>query len=199
MIASPPPPSKPCSRNIRDAVSTIRWRFSAACSRLTRICPSLPLCRTPLTGYMTSLIYQNKCRSSSIIRNARRPRVSNSARDAVLAIAASSGNGTNYADRLARRGYDLVHAPRNKDRLETNCPQLRSEAGVALEVGRGGLTVTVNPARLETRRRQNGSVSLLVNDAGGPLPRGFAELGKSVLPPVFARERKQPMPRRIWL
>src|ERR1700733_2226654 len=35
----------------------------------------------PLTGYMTTAIYQNRCRSS-FINDARRPRVSNFARDA---------------------------------------------------------------------------------------------------------------------
>src|SRR6202043_976017 len=42
MIASTPTPSKPLSRNIRAAVATIRLRFSAACSRLTRIVAPRP-------------------------------------------------------------------------------------------------------------------------------------------------------------
>ena len=51
-------------------------------------------------------------------------RVSNSARDAVLATGRSSGGGTIFADRLASRGCDLVEGPRNKDRLETNASRL---------------------------------------------------------------------------
>src|SRR5260370_39419262 len=41
MIASRATRSKPFSRKSREAVSTIRSRFSAAFSRLTRICASL--------------------------------------------------------------------------------------------------------------------------------------------------------------
>ena len=72
-------------------------------------------------------------------------RVSNSARDAVLATGRSSGGGTIFADRLASRGCDLVEGPRNKDRLETNASRL---------------------ARLESRQLRDGSIGLFVDNAG---------------------------------
>src|SRR5260370_38399968 len=43
MISSTPTPSKPFSRNSRAAASTIRSRFSAAFSRLTRIRSAFPI------------------------------------------------------------------------------------------------------------------------------------------------------------
>src|SRR5215471_19720603 len=63
MIASRPTPSKPFSRKSREAVSTIRSRFSAAFSRLTRICASLlPLDRIyddyHVTTIMTIVMYR---------------------------------------------------------------------------------------------------------------------------------------------
>jgi uncharacterized protein len=102
--------------------------------------------------------------------------VSNSARDAVLATGASPGTGATFADRLARRGHDWVQVARNKDRLETNASRL---------------------ARLESRQLQDGSISLFTDNAGALIPGGFAEPGTSTLPPVFARDRKQPIPWRI--
>src|SRR5271170_5711009 len=83
----------------------------------------------PLTGYMTTPIYANRCRSS-FINDARRPRVSNSARGAVLGTGASSGVGATFADRLARRGNDRLQVQRNRDRLEANASRLRRKAGV---------------------------------------------------------------------
>jgi hypothetical protein len=123
--------------------------------------------------------------------------MSSSGRDPVLVTGASSGAGATSADRLARRGNDRVQVPRNKDRNETNASQLRSKAGVTLEVVRDGLTVTERLARLASRQLQDGSIGLFVNNAGAPVRNGFGDPGKSTLPRVFARERKQPMPWRI--
>ena len=102
--------------------------------------------------------------------------MSRSACDAVLATGASPGTGATFADRLARRGHDWVQVPRNKDRLETNASRL---------------------ARLESRQLRDGSIGLFADNAGALVLGGFTEPGKSILPPVFARERKQPMPWRI--
>jgi uncharacterized protein len=138
---------------------------------------------------MTTPIYQNRCRSS-FINDARRLRVSNSARDAVLATGRSSGGGTIFADRLARRGCDLVQVPRNKDRLETNASRLRGKAGVALGVVRDGLTVSESLTRLESRQLEDRSIRLFADNAGALVPGGFADPSKRSLPRVFARERK---------
>ena len=102
--------------------------------------------------------------------------MSNSARDGVLATGASPGTGATFADRLAPCGYDLVQVPRNKDQLETNASRI---------------------ARLESRQLRDGSISLFTDNAGALIPGGFAEPGKSTLPPVFALERKQPILWRI--
>src|SRR5258707_3714731 len=77
MIASTPTPSKPFSRKSREAVSTIRSRFSAALSRLTRICTSiLPLDNIyddyHLTSNMTTVIYQLSGASHERSRNSTR-------------------------------------------------------------------------------------------------------------------------------
>jgi len=119
--------------------------------------------------------------------------VSNSARDAVLAIAASSGNGATYADRLACGGYDLVQIARSKDQLETNASRLRSEPGMPVAVVHDDPTVIKDLARLETRQPQDWASACL------PTMRAlwFPLASPIALPSVFAHVRKQPMPWRI--
>jgi uncharacterized protein len=129
---------------------------------------------------MTTPIYQNRCHSS-FINDARRPRVSNSARDTVLGTGASSGVGATFADRLARPGYDRVQVQRNKDRHDTNASRLRSKAGVPPEVVRNGLTVTEGLARLYPRQPWDGSIGLFTDNASTLVSGGFAEPGKSAL------------------
>jgi uncharacterized protein len=92
-----------------------------------------------------------------------------------LVTGASSGIGATYADRLARRGYDLLLVARDQPRLEAIAGRLRGETGVNIEVMRGDLTATEDLRRLEERLRTDSRVGLLVNNAGAAAPGGFAE------------------------
>jgi len=92
-----------------------------------------------------------------------------------LITGASSGIGATYADRLARRGYDLVLIARDKARMEALAARLRGETGVAIEVLPADLTVAADLARVETRLREDASIGLLVNNAGAAAPGGFTD------------------------
>ena len=92
-----------------------------------------------------------------------------------LVTGASSGIGATYADRLARRGHDLVLVARDKDRLEAIAGRLRGETGVAVEVMRGDLTAAEDLGHVEARLREDSSIGLLVNNAGAAAPGGFAD------------------------
>ena len=83
-----------------------------------------------------------------------------------LITGASTGIGAVYADRLARRGYDLILVARNAQRLDAVANRLRNEVGVSVKVLPGDLTEKADLAKVETVIRDDPSLSALVNNAG---------------------------------
>ena len=96
-----------------------------------------------------------------------------STRPAALITGASSGIGASYADRLARRGYDLVLVARDRDRMEAIATPLRAETGATIDVLRADLTKPADLHAVEARLRDDASVILLVNNAGAGDFGGF--------------------------
>lgn len=90
----------------------------------------------------------------------------NSPKGAALITGASSGIGAVYADRLARRGYDLVLAARDKGRLQALAARLRADTGVKVDVAKTDLTIRDDVRRLESRLRDDANLNLLINNAG---------------------------------
>jgi short-subunit dehydrogenase len=83
-----------------------------------------------------------------------------------LITGASSGIGAIYADRLARRGYDLILVARNQSRLEELAARLRNETGRSVEIVPADLNDDGDLRRVETVLRTNKAISMLVNNAG---------------------------------
>jgi short-subunit dehydrogenase len=83
-----------------------------------------------------------------------------------LITGASSGIGAIYADRLARRGYDLILVARNQSRLEALATRLRDETGRSVEIVPADLNDSADLLRVETILRTNSTISMLVNNAG---------------------------------
>ena len=79
---------------------------------------------------------------------------------------ASSGIGAIYADRLARRGYDLILVARNRDRLETLATRLADETGRSVRVVAADLNHRMDLAKVERVLRTNDAITMLVNNAG---------------------------------
>ncbi|WP_409318748.1 SDR family NAD(P)-dependent oxidoreductase [Pseudomonas sp. KCJK9016] len=83
-----------------------------------------------------------------------------------LITGASSGIGAIYAERLARRGHDLILVARNRDRLNVLAKRLSEETGRHVEVLAADLSDRADLARVEARLKTDANISVLVNNAG---------------------------------
>ena len=79
---------------------------------------------------------------------------------------ASDGIGAVYADRLARRGHNLILVARRADKLAALADQLRRDTGVAIDVIAADLANPEDLARVETRLRDDDAITGLINNAG---------------------------------
>ena len=83
-----------------------------------------------------------------------------------LVTGASSGIGAVYADRLARRGYDLVLVARDQARLEAIAAGLRAETGRKVDVLPADLAIPEKLAVVQGRIDNDPTLTVLVNNAG---------------------------------
>ncbi len=83
-----------------------------------------------------------------------------------LITGASTGIGAVYADRLARRGYDLILVARNAERLVSLATRLAKDTGRTVETVVADLTSDEGVRRVEAVLRTDPRISLLVNNAG---------------------------------
>jgi short-subunit dehydrogenase len=83
-----------------------------------------------------------------------------------LITGASSGIGAIFADRFARRGYDLILVARDAGRLADTAARIRSTTGRAVETHTADLTLSTDRRPIEEILRSNSRIDVLVNDAG---------------------------------
>jgi short-subunit dehydrogenase len=102
-------------------------------------------------------------------------------KNSVLITGASTGIGATYAERFARRGHGLVLVARNAEKLETNAARLRQETGVSVDLLPADLTDESQLAKVETRLREDASIGILVNNAGGNVGGTFVTQGAEEL------------------
>jgi short-subunit dehydrogenase len=103
-----------------------------------------------------------------------------------LITGASSGIGAVYADRLARRGYDLILVARDAARMDALAARLRAETGRAIEVLAADLTDATQLAAVADRLESDPAISLLVNNAGMSLNGSLLENGPDQLNRLIA-------------
>src|SRR5258706_12077471 len=90
----------------------------------------------------------------------------NSSSGTALITGASRGIGALYADRLAKRGYDLILVARDEAQLKTLADRLTSETGRLVIPLTADLNDREDLAVVETTLREDQSITMLVNNAG---------------------------------
>ena len=83
-----------------------------------------------------------------------------------LITGASAGIGAVYADRLARRGHDLILVARDETRLNTLAARLRAETSRSVDILPTDLPAPSDLLRVEHRLRHDPSMGMLVNNTG---------------------------------
>jgi len=89
-----------------------------------------------------------------------------SSKGTAVITGASRGIGAVYADRLAKRGYDLILVARIEARLKALSARLRSETGRSVTALSADLNSKADLAKVETALRDDQTITLLVNNAG---------------------------------
>jgi short-subunit dehydrogenase len=87
-------------------------------------------------------------------------------RGVAVITGASTGIGSVYADRLARRGYDLVLVARNRQLLQTLAARIATQTGRSVEIIAADLTKPEELATVESKLSHDGDITMLVNNAG---------------------------------
>jgi len=88
-----------------------------------------------------------------------------SSKGTALITGASTGIGSVYADRLARRGYDLILVARNQEKLSEVAAQLKA-TGSSIETMAADLTKKEDVQRVADRLSSDTTITALVNNAG---------------------------------
>lgn len=89
-----------------------------------------------------------------------------SSKGVALITGASTGIGAIYADRLAKRGYDLILVARNQQRLDAIAERLRAETDVQVTTLPADLNDKAGLAKIEAVLRDDPNIAMLVNNAG---------------------------------
>ncbi|SEG25646.1 hypothetical protein SAMN05421819_2404 [Bryocella elongata] len=89
-----------------------------------------------------------------------------STKGTALITGASTGIGAVYADRLAKRGYDLILVARSQDKLTEVAEQIQFSTGRKVETLQADLTAPADVKRVVQRLATDASITALVNNAG---------------------------------
>ena len=100
----------------------------------------------------------------------------NSEKGTAVITGASSGIGKVYADRLAKRGYNLLLVARRGNRLIELAQQVRNDQGVSAEILVADLGNPADLKKVANTIANDSRITMLVNNAGTsrmPLPSRF--------------------------
>lgn len=103
-----------------------------------------------------------------------------------LITGASTGLGAVYADRLARRGHNLILVARNQAQMERLAERLRADTGVTIDVIAADLTKSDDVSRIAQRLIDDAAITLFVNNAGMSLNGGTLENSAQEIETIIA-------------
>ena len=83
-----------------------------------------------------------------------------------LITGASTGMGAVYADRLARRGYDLILVARNGDKLKSLADRILETSGRRVEILTADLHRLDDVEDIAERLGTDPAITMLINNAG---------------------------------
>jgi short-subunit dehydrogenase len=107
------------------------------------------------------------CRGPALTARDKENIVTNkTSKGTALITGSSSGIGALYADRLAKRGYDLILVARNEERLNAVATRLRSETGAAVKILPADLGDKADLDKVEAVLRDDPTITMLINNAG---------------------------------
>lgn len=90
----------------------------------------------------------------------------NSPKGVAVITGASTGIGALYADRLARRGYDLILVARSQDKLDDVAKRVAGATGRNVQAVAADLNDKADLKRIETLLATETGITMLVNNAG---------------------------------
>jgi len=108
----------------------------------------------------------------------------NSENGTAVITGASSGIGKVYADRLAKRGYNLLLIARRGDRLKELARQLRNDQGISAETLVADLGNPADVKKVADTIATDSRITMLVNNAG------TSKSGPSIKVPLIEVDRQ---------
>lgn len=106
--------------------------------------------------------------------------------ETALITGASTGIGAIYAERLARRGYDLILVARNRVKLNTLADMLRAETGRDVSIVVADLITKEDLQSVEAILASNPAITLFVNNAGSTLNGGILDNDETAFTDLIA-------------
>jgi hypothetical protein len=110
------------------------------------------------------IVIQSKCKEIELRDGENMS--NSSSKGTALVTGASRGIGAVYADRLAKRGYDLILVARSEAPLKTLTASLASASGRHITAIVANLNDKIDLAKVETKLKEDSSITMLVNNAG---------------------------------
>src|ERR1700735_3796191 len=106
------------------------------------------------------LVYSYACASRST--GPKKENTMSNNKGAALITGASTGIGAVYADRLAKRGYDLILVARSKDKLDEVAKQIQSSTGRRVGTLYADFSVPADVKRIADRLASDHAITAFV-------------------------------------